>query len=488
MSDRYRLIALGNDALVAALSKLVRCENDLLSDLLAHLAELDERRLYLDLGFTSMFAYCTEALGLCRSSAYRRIAAARVCRRYPEVFARVAAGELQTSVLAALSRHLTHENSAELFAVCSRKSCEQVEELLAIRFPKPDVADSIRRLRPASSSMGIRNASVSSGPSLGVVTAVPGVLRAEQVTVGAPLQVASKAGPAARRADQVLVGAPSQGEVVADRSPLPIDQVIAGTPSQGAADAGPAALRADQMAVGAPSRGEVLADPPPLRIDQVIAGTPSHSAGNANRVAVPDTRTARVPCRLEPLSKDRFGVHFTANGEFKRLLEEVRALSSHRQPTGDLASVITRALEAYREQLLKTRYGVGRKARHSKRLSASPAEIGSGLVKRSRHVPVAIAREVYLRDGGGCTFCAANGQRCGARRFLELDHVTPWAELGEATVANLRLRCRAHNQHAARAHFGAEYVWARVAVRKQRKESDHSYARDATPKAGTDAR
>ena len=97
MNDRYRLIAAGNEELVSALSKLVRCENDLLSDMLAHLAELDERRLYLELGFTSMFAYCTDALGLCKSSAYRRIAAARVCRRYPEVFARVAAGELQTS-------------------------------------------------------------------------------------------------------------------------------------------------------------------------------------------------------------------------------------------------------------------------------------------------------------------------------------------------------------------------------------------------------
>jgi len=72
MSERYRLVALGNDELVAALCTLVRRENDLLSDLLAHLAELDERRLYLGLGFASMFAYCTEGLGLCKSSAHRR--------------------------------------------------------------------------------------------------------------------------------------------------------------------------------------------------------------------------------------------------------------------------------------------------------------------------------------------------------------------------------------------------------------------------------
>src|SRR5882672_3818233 len=131
MRDRYRLGGLENEELVAALSVLVRRENDLMSDLLAHLAELDERRLYLDLGFTSLFAYCTEALGFCKSSAGRRIAVARVCRKYPEAFGHVAQGELQLSVLSLLGPHLKPENATELFEVCTRKSCEQVELLLA---------------------------------------------------------------------------------------------------------------------------------------------------------------------------------------------------------------------------------------------------------------------------------------------------------------------------------------------------------------------
>jgi hypothetical protein len=158
MNDRYRLGGLGDDQLLAALSGLVRRENDSLSDLLAHLAsrfgthggvELDERELCVALGYSSLFAYCTEALGFCKSSAGRRIAAARVCRAYPEAFTRVtprntrrgvASGELQLSVLCALRPHLTAENAAELFAACSRKSYVQVEELLAVCFPKPDEA------------------------------------------------------------------------------------------------------------------------------------------------------------------------------------------------------------------------------------------------------------------------------------------------------------------------------------------------------------
>ena len=103
MIDRYRLVEVDSDQLVAALFKLVRREHDLLSDLLAHLAELDERRLYLDLGYSSLFAYCTEQFEFCPASAGRRIAAARLCRTYPELFGRVAQGELQLTVLCLLA-------------------------------------------------------------------------------------------------------------------------------------------------------------------------------------------------------------------------------------------------------------------------------------------------------------------------------------------------------------------------------------------------
>jgi hypothetical protein len=61
MNDRYRLGGLRDDQLLAALSGLVRRENDSLSELLAHLAELDRRELCVALGYSSLFAYCTEA-------------------------------------------------------------------------------------------------------------------------------------------------------------------------------------------------------------------------------------------------------------------------------------------------------------------------------------------------------------------------------------------------------------------------------------------
>src|SRR6187431_2009361 len=74
------------------------------------------------------------------------IAAARVCRNHPEVFALVASGALHASALSLLRKHLTPENAAELFDLCARRSARKVEELLAARFPRPDVRDLVRRL------------------------------------------------------------------------------------------------------------------------------------------------------------------------------------------------------------------------------------------------------------------------------------------------------------------------------------------------------
>jgi hypothetical protein len=48
---------------------------------LAHIAEVDERRLYLEAAYPSMFAYCVGALRFSEDAAYKRIQAARAASR-----------------------------------------------------------------------------------------------------------------------------------------------------------------------------------------------------------------------------------------------------------------------------------------------------------------------------------------------------------------------------------------------------------------------
>jgi hypothetical protein len=188
-------------------------------------------------------------------------------------------------------------------------------------------------------------------------------------------------------------------------------------------------------------------------------------------------------------------VHFTADAEFRDLLERARALASHRLPNGDLATLMKLALKAFVHDAEKQRFAVGRKARRgptdaprrtSPQKSPPPGESGSAAysndtsapplgadapdrgfgqangAKRSRHVAAAAVREVYLRDRGQCSFVSQGGQSCGERALLELDHVTPFAVGGASTPENLRLLCRAHNQQHARNHFGQAYVDAAI--------------------------
>src|SRR5258708_33437726 len=131
MRERYRLVGLGNSELLAGLSDLVRRSNELTGDVLAHLAELEERKLHLELGFTSTFAYCVEAFGMSEGAAGRRVTGARVCRRFPEAFALVARGELHLSALCELASHLNLENASHVVDAWRRKNRPQIEKPIA---------------------------------------------------------------------------------------------------------------------------------------------------------------------------------------------------------------------------------------------------------------------------------------------------------------------------------------------------------------------
>jgi hypothetical protein len=144
-------LALADTDLLAEAQRLARCERDMTGRLVAHLAEIDRRRLHLAAGHPSLFAYCTEALRLAEHAAYRRIEAARTARRFPLILDMLAEGSLNLATVCLLAPRLTDDNCDGLLADASGKSKRAVEELLARHFPRPDVPASVRKL-PASVS------------------------------------------------------------------------------------------------------------------------------------------------------------------------------------------------------------------------------------------------------------------------------------------------------------------------------------------------
>jgi 5-methylcytosine-specific restriction endonuclease McrA len=136
-----------DEALLSDIRGLIGSQRELTAKLVAHLAEIEERRLHLLAGFPSMFEFCTKELGLSEGEAFRRILASRVVRRFPVVCSLIASGAVHLSALELLRDHLTEENHAELFEAVSGKSKREVEMMLATRFPRPDVPSRIARGR-----------------------------------------------------------------------------------------------------------------------------------------------------------------------------------------------------------------------------------------------------------------------------------------------------------------------------------------------------
>ncbi len=140
------LATLSDDVLLLRLVEILSRSRRVETDLVAHIAEVDARRLYAREAFPSMFAYCTEALHLSESEAYRRIAVARASREHPMILPMLGDGRLHLSGIAQLAPHLTQENRDVLLRRATHRSKRQIEELIAEVAPRADVPALMRRL------------------------------------------------------------------------------------------------------------------------------------------------------------------------------------------------------------------------------------------------------------------------------------------------------------------------------------------------------
>jgi 5-methylcytosine-specific restriction endonuclease McrA len=146
----------------------------------------------------------------------------------------------------------------------------------------------------------------------------------------------------------------------------------------------------------------------------------------------------------------------------------------HLVPDGDPAVVIDRALTLLVQDLERKTFAakkerpvrppkVGRATRAPRAERRAPRQATPAVPRpqaatppsssRSRRIPASVKREVWAREGGQCGFVGAAG-RCQARGFLEFHHEVPFAVGGEATAANVCLRCSQHNGHEADLFFG----------------------------------
>ena len=285
----YTLAHLNDAVLLRNLAALVARDRVTTATLLAHIAEVDARRLYVPAGYSSMHAYCVDELRLSEDAASKRIQAARAARRFPALFTALAEGRLHLGAVCLLAPHLAPDNADMLIEAATHRRKSEIEEWLARRFSPPDV--------PAR------------------VQAVPAIV--SELTQHAP------------------------GHVESDAS--------------------------------AP-----------------IATLDEHTPGHVEGTQV----------EAQSHNSERFHVQFTIAKSTRDKLRHAQALLSHAVPTGDVAQVLDRALDALILQLEKRKLGAITGPARPQRKAAS-----------KRHIPAHVRRAVWERDQGQCTFVSARSGR-----------------------------------------------------------------------------
>ena len=327
--------SLTDHALLARLQLLARHGRAITVELVAHLAELETRKV-LEAEAHSLFSFCRDVLLLSEHASYNRIEAARAVRKFPVILDRMADGSLNLSTVRVLAPHLTAENHLAVLAEAAGKSKRDVEVLVARLAPRADVPSAIRKL-------------------------------------------------------------PTPAAKTEEAATLPLTNS---------------------------PRGELPVDSP---------------APSSAPVAIPPAHRPAVV----PLAPSRFALHVTLGQEAHDDLRRLQDLLCLEIPDADPARIVERALALLRRDVEKKKCAATDRPRAS-----------AGTKPGSRDIDAAVERAVRQRDENRCAFIGKSGRRCGAKRFVELHHVDPWALGGGKSADELSLRCRRHNQYESELIFG----------------------------------
>ena len=206
----------------------------------------------------------------------------------------------------------------------------------------------------------------------------------------------------------------------------------------------------------------------PSRIEPVAPQAPL-ALGSASHASPHDD----VPrAKLEPLSATRYRIEATISSELNDIVEDIKNLMAHRNPTRDVEMILDVAFRDLHEKLQKEFLAK----------TSRPKQPKAGAPKKSTkpgYIPRPVRREVFERDGAQCTYVDEQGRRCKERGCLELHHIVSKALGGPDTVENLTVRCRPHNLRDAEKVFGREHVEQRINFERSKYAAKRSPAFEA---------
>ena len=418
-------------------------------------SDILRRRLYLELGYTSIYAYTAEQHGFSRSrcSAYIRLAGSLA--ELPILHRSLAAGEMPWTKAREVVRVATPETERAWVSEAKRSSRRALEKKIAIargrareaRGPGRDQGSLALTSLAATEEPGHKPAEANDAPPTGngvVVRGpeVPALIRAmpEEVRLRFPALQYAEYGALVERLRKEGWKDPVEDLVVAG---------LAALLGQG--------------------RGRVAAGERPITFDETpstVGNASTPGTGPAAKMPTSgDARSRRGPGVLGTRCSARTGVRPGHAGAAEPEPRAAGGIRVHEAPAGPPEATWRAPLRTYQvvvQQCPDCNTGAVVTGRGSKSLRA--AELEAVLCdaqvhrpgKRNRAtIPPSLRRAVLERDGHRC--CVAG---CGSSRFLAVHHRSPRAAGGANTMENLVTLCaschRAIHEMGDRARERAE--------------------------------
>jgi len=299
------LSALTPTELLSTLDSAWTAGNRALARMLAYLGEVERRGLHKEMSCSSMFVFLERRFGLTGGTAFRRLTAARLVRRFPRLMRHIEHGDIHLEALCLLRDVLSKENFDELMTSAANKTLREVEGIVACLAPRPDVKGTIRKLperaQPIDPPPSHSAASESDTPTALSLFA----MRSEHSEL-----------------------APSPSDCVA-----------------------PTLVESAPVAPVAP-----------------VALAPVSLESTAIAPSIAPRPEAPRP-RMQQLSAARHKVQLTVSSETRAKIERAQALMKHRNPSGDLEVLFDRAMDALIAKLEKERLGKTSRPQKKKRPS-----------------------------------------------------------------------------------------------------------------------
>lgn len=451
------LANVSNHSLVKHLKQLVEQERELQLEILRYLKEIYERRLYLEKGYPSLFAFMTEELAYSEGAAGRRIRAMKLMGEVPEVEAKLESGNLSITVASQIQSFvqnqdkkrkteqttpLTSAQKLDLVNQLVGTSSRACEEKLAQISPESAIPREKTRILTQDKAQiqfvadktllekleKLKNLTSHSNPE-----GKYGILFEKLAEIA--LDRLDPERRAKRRLERKAkkLHQPHHPNQPKPRPGKSLIQSGGNRPvrSQWPAIVGKALVRNEQKNPDLAPRTSAL------KLENKTADVPNQTATRkcVNKTLEQSNRTSAQ--KLENKIGKQLNQTLVGNSENK---------------TGKQLDY-TSAKKFANNTAKQAKSTSAQKLKQGKASSEQGPLSRTG--RKARYIPQKLKDYIWRRDQGECQFKnRKSGKTCGSKRQLQLDHVYPYSWGGEHSSENLRLLCRNHNLQQSKKIMG----------------------------------